>query len=421
MEIKNCQMIIAQDYLEALKRCNVEDNIRISQQTIDEEQLIKHDLTRSSLICPTKAFKDLEHIWLNEYKQKDGNEYHQGRIEGGIIPCTKITQFMMLFNGFAVNVMHTEKISFSYFDDNNRLCGFTLAVLLDCPSIWFASVTINTTASAKDRQVMVFVPQFSRDRFENNTHVTNTLDRVSKDKKEGFYQGINEIMQLVNPIMLPMNLLSGRIGNALNCHFIEYYLTGLFDEQGFIRIEQCERLKHSIKNQANMFDFSIETTHVSNQANASVSEKTTALGKHKLTSYFFADKSPNPKLINQNLSWATKNLNVLQGLIEFVEDLEEQKNLKEQIDAAIFVLDFNLGIKDVIEEAIKKRAGNQSEEKIIETLLKNTSKEDNKEKLLSYIDAAILDLLNAKCKLGHYVLILKDKLTSETIVNTMHQ
>lgn len=411
MEIKNCQMIVAQDYLQALKQCHVEDNIRISQTTLEEEQLIKQDLARSCFICPTKTFKDLEFIWLNDYKQHEGNEYHQGRIEGSLIPCTKMTQVIMLLNGFFSTIFQTEKISFSYLDDANRWCGFTLIVLIDCPSIWFASVTTNTPEASKSRQVTVLAPLFSRERFENTMQITNKL---SKTKKETLYQGLAEIMQLVDPVLLPMHCLSSQIGNALHCHFIEYYLSGLFDEHGFIRLEHFDRLKNAIKNQANMFDFS---TPISN-SDVYASEKTTTVVARQFTSLFSGDKSSNHKLINQNVRWASQQLHIIQGLTEFVEDIEEKKNLKQQIDAAIFVLDFNLGIKEVIECASNQNG--KSAEKIMETFLNHTKKEENKDKLLSCLDSAILDLLNAQCKLGQDLLVMKDKLTSETIVNTMH-
>jgi hypothetical protein len=243
MKAKKCQMVVAENYLIALKKCHVKDTIRISEMDLIEEQLSERDLARSCLISLNKKFDALESIWLNDYHQGANNEYHQGRIEGSIIPDSKMTQLVMLLKTIGLNEIAFDTIGFSYFDDNDNLCGFTLSVLLNYPSIWCATVTINTTAPADQRQLTVFVPEFSTLMIEDNP-IFNTL-----------IPQLRENIELDGPHLIAMESLKNYLGYSLNSHFIKYFVGCIFDKDGAIHLKNFYTLKKSIKNEYSMFDF----------------------------------------------------------------------------------------------------------------------------------------------------------------------
>ena len=240
MEAKQCQMIVTDDYRIALKKSQIENDIQIPHDEITHT--MRGDLNRCCLISLDKKFDTLENIWLNEYKPGINNEYNQGRIEGSTIPAQKTFNLRMSLTALDM-IEPSENISFSYFDDNDNLCAFTLSVLKNCPSIWFASVTINTTAPADQRQLTVFVPKFTPLMMNDYPDFTNTIPIIEP------------FMTLDDPQLFKIELLNDYLAYSLNSNFIKYFLEKLFDKNGVIQKDEFNLLRESIKNKHSMFDF----------------------------------------------------------------------------------------------------------------------------------------------------------------------
>jgi hypothetical protein len=245
MEQKYCRMI-AEDYLVALKKCHIEDTIRFTQEDLTEESIIEKDLDRSSLISVNKSFDVLKSIWLNEYKQAVNNEYNQARIEGAIIPYEKMSALIRLLKLEGFDEITSNNIRFSYFDDNDNLCAFTLTVLTQYPSIWFACVTINTTAAADERQLTVFIPEFTPSMLDNSQAFNKLIPSITEN------------MILDEPLLFTFDLLNDYLGYSLNSHFVKYFIEPLFDKHGVIQLDEFNILQESIKNQHSMFALSDE-------------------------------------------------------------------------------------------------------------------------------------------------------------------
>ncbi len=175
MQTKKCQLLVAGDFRVALNQCNINETLNLTQSDLDEQNLIQCDLDRSSLIDLEKNFDIIENIWLTEYKHEEKNEYEQGRIEGSLIPGTKLTKLMLYLKySLGLEISSTERLGFTYFDDNKNLCAFTLTFLRDFPSLWFAAITVNTASAVDQRQVSIFIPQFSPEMFDKST-LSDTL------------------------------------------------------------------------------------------------------------------------------------------------------------------------------------------------------------------------------------------------------
>lgn len=372
MQTKQCQMLKAENYLVALRNCDVSENIDIPEEELTN--IIASDVARSCFISQTE--ESLHPIWLEKYKQDENNKYYQGRIEGNIIPSTKMTHLRMLLNQYGFSV-DAQIISFTFRDDNNKLCGFSLTAWLENPSIWFASLTVNTEACQDNRQVTVFIPEFSKKQFKLE---------VPQDE-------ITKLMTIKEALVFPMDSFGDYLSDALNCEFISYFLRGLFDSQGQVFPDQFKTLQQAIKNKAPMFDFSRE-------------EK--ALPKPEPISLKQA-----LLLINTNHAWANKNLEVLKEYIEFTQEEaseENQEDNKKAMEEANFVLDFNTEIKGAIENLVTEHP---DREQILASLLRDIREIKTREKLFSTLNNAIFDLLqlNKQCPLGEALVKLKNLLT----------
>lgn len=139
---------------------------------VDEELYSKtmtdifKDLARSYFVeTNDKTFDD----FLNAWTQSDlFKSYTQGNITAEV--------FSLLFQSFIFSsqhfinseknrtgtqdcrnlYIHTSKtLTFSYFDDENILCGFCLTYSTEDPSLWFAAKIRHTTLSPEQRQVTI--------------------------------------------------------------------------------------------------------------------------------------------------------------------------------------------------------------------------------------------------------------------------
>ncbi|MBA2709767.1 MAG: hypothetical protein H0U57_04135 [Tatlockia sp.] len=257
MRTKNCQMVVAGDFRVALEKSKIKATFAVTQADLEEGGVIQRDIGSSCLIDQEKKFNVLENIWLNEYQHGEKNEYNQGRIEGSFIPGTKMTTLMMYLQfTLAMDIASAERLSFSYFDDNNNPCGFTLTICRDCPSIWFAAITVNTPAPVDQRQVSIFIPEFSPELFDT-TSLANKIP-VALEKKnisrEEFENQIKDQVEMNEPLVFNMQLLGEHFGFALNNLFIQNALANLFDAQGNIQLNEFDLLSNSIKSKSSMFD-----------------------------------------------------------------------------------------------------------------------------------------------------------------------
>jgi hypothetical protein len=230
--------MIVGDYTLALQKTKVGKIHDYDEEVLRE--LVKSDQASFCVINQNKKFNDLQAIWQNFYALKETDEQLQRRLGGSEIPSRKIHQIKLLSDPDLLS----ELLHFSYFDDNNNLCSFTLETLTSCPSIWFASVVINKAASLDQRQIILVVPEFSTSLTEENNKLTWCNHNIEIGMKV-------EESHLFN-----MDLLRNYLGYVLNNHFIEYSLTNLFDESGKVNLEKLRIIKNSIHNNASMFAFS---------------------------------------------------------------------------------------------------------------------------------------------------------------------
>ncbi len=237
MQLKNCQMIVADNYQLALQKSKVKQNSDYEHDQFNE--LRKSDLTGFCVINPNEEFHELQAIWSNFFNQEQNLESRQQRLEGSDIPGRKMKPFKLL----SLPLLSSELLHFSYFDDNKNLCSFTLEVLVDCPTIWFASLVTNKAAALDQRQIVVFIPEFSNQLTKQNIEL------------KWFENSIEAAMKMEEAHLFNMNRLHDYLGYVLNNHFIKYSLDNLFDSFGTVNLEHFRMIKSSLHNQASMFAF----------------------------------------------------------------------------------------------------------------------------------------------------------------------
>jgi len=241
-------MLVTGNYEVARERCQIVGNIDISTNE-NLMKFITDDINRSSFISLDMTFDDFKHIWLNEYHHVDNNKYEQGRLEGSIIPGNKMRSFRQTIMMNAGLVLEPEELDFSFYNDNNNLCSFSLRVLLDCPAIWFAVVTVNTTAPSAQRPVMVFIPEYT------DNLLTNLAANTKNININELYNQVAIDLKIDEPILVNMESLNEYLGYALNSLFIKQCLANLFDKQGNIQLDHFKALRQSLEHKCSMFKF----------------------------------------------------------------------------------------------------------------------------------------------------------------------
>lgn len=141
-------------------------------QVVDEELYSKtmkdifKDLGRSYFIDTNdKTFDDFLNAWTQDDVFKS---YTQGNITAEIFSVL-FQNFIFTSQKFAnsekkrtnteesrlLYIQRSQSLSFSYFDDENRLCGFSLSYSKEDPSLWFAAKICQTTLSPELKQVTI--------------------------------------------------------------------------------------------------------------------------------------------------------------------------------------------------------------------------------------------------------------------------
>ncbi|MBA3536155.1 MAG: hypothetical protein H0T84_06040 [Tatlockia sp.] len=203
------------------------------------KELVKSDQARFCVINQNKKFNALQAIWQNFHQLEETHEQFQRRLGGSEIPSRKMQKIKFLSDPDLSSVL----LNFSYFDDNYNLCSFTLETLTSCPSMWFASIVINKAASFDQRQIILFMPEFSTSLTEQNINLTWCNPNIEIEMKV-------EESHLFN-----MDLLWNYLGYVLNNHFIKYALANLFDVNGSVNLKILGIIKESICDNTAMFAF----------------------------------------------------------------------------------------------------------------------------------------------------------------------
>lgn len=253
LETRKCQLLV-DHFTNAIKRCDVEEQAKGKFSNANQFN-IEVDLNRNAFIdlMQKNNFNDYKNLWLN-YIPVENNKYSQDRIDGSSIPGSKNTiHFTFTANLLGGNyTFDVGTLSFAYIDDSGIPCAFTLCVSRTNPSIWFATVTTNITAADNERQVFVFIPEYStalydRDTVLNPDNIKNIITNID-NSKDTLENCIKKNMTIDKPHLFNMDLLNDLLGYALNSHSIQYLLEEIFDMNGNIQEEPFKQLIASIQN-----------------------------------------------------------------------------------------------------------------------------------------------------------------------------